>query len=724
MPHSKTIRYAKTALFTTLLALLAVLASAQQMTFAPSALVDQSHDFKFVVSHFAGALNQTGFRVVDSYADFPPQNLNSFNLLVLHQDNTSIPWDAASTQAVDAFLRQGGGVLVFDDNGYRNPASPPNPINQILEKYGLHVTRRWEKVPLYVHSASSWGQGFYITQFIRRSSVIISTDPQHYKLHPVITDPAGRCVMGWVNVGNGRLLVTGEMMMMDRTPTAVHDMFAVKLLNDTVTNSKVNAVWTNITSWLATGSTTPIYKPKVLPAHTSAYPVNFAANGKLRVYYTLPLRTRALFILAKFSKIYKLLQNMYHCHPVQLTLMTLATDGGAWTSTPRIALGALADNTTLQGFMLWEMTNAWPLPQPPSWVEGWTSFTHTLLSSTLRLQGQRVKSMPFTEQELTIHADDPTNLKINIAKRDLEGKLGRSVTGHRWNYLKTIKIGLLLDHLYRRYGVQLFRRLIHIHHAIYSAETTTDNNIPISLRSYTIPSFSEYVREWSLAAGRNMSHYFHRWGATFSPPNLPAANAQIKALGDSLVLKDKQMIREDKNAKQVYEANRQQLSNSSWINSISLKHNFLGDVPASDWIENLQNPPARLAYLAVHSGVDEHGFLVIHPKTPDTPCVMAVTEKVPAAGKPLLVVEGMLRKNGSPVTMRIYIDSQEVWHRNLHTPLTPFYATINLDSWLGKSIRVRVENDSNGNWGFREVLIHCIGVINNNHKKQTAPVHH
>jgi hypothetical protein len=673
-------------------------AAGQSTKPGPSVYFDQSHEYLFIGDGFAQMLQGFGFGVVNSRDTFPPKDLSRYPLLILQQERTSIDYDAACLAAIERHLDRGGGLLIFADYANRDASAPDPPLNRVLARLGVRVSRKSVHSPLTVVADPAWGGAFQVDMGLRSSSVVESAGSNASEFHPLVTDQNGNCIVGAMQVGAGRVVVSGEQMLRERTPAAAHNQFP-EILFDPV-NPRVRQMWHRIATWLAgfNPDTPPAGSP--LPAIETRSASSSLSDGKVTVYYSGPMRAQAEFILSSFQRIYAEIKEFYRCEPAEpIYFEALPGDGGGFTSGRHIGIGALADQRGIRDVMLWEMTNAWGLPQTPSFVEAWTTFTHYALCGPLGIRPASDYAKRVAEDTAEVDADDPDRQKIDITLVELEMVVpGRPRDNSRWDHIRTMKCGLMVNELYRKYGIEFLRRVIRIHHALHG-----DNAL--------VRSWGEFVNEWSLAAGRNLADYFRSWGARFEPSDLPDTPAAIKIEADRLIALDDKRHADELAAATEYEIYRAQLQDESWVDSCTVTNNLAGNNVHSAWIPDIKNPPQRWSFLAYAPGSDRHGFLVLHPLTPTTPCKLVRKISVPGAGRYRLAVGGMLRAGGNPVEVRLFVDGAEIWSQQLTRPMKPFHHSEDLAGYAGKTVTVRFEVDSKGQWGFREVLLNYLTLV-------------
>ncbi|UCH34356.1 MAG: hypothetical protein JSV65_17800, partial [Armatimonadota bacterium] len=495
-------------------------ASAASPRNSRSILLDQSHEYLFAVDHLGGVLYESGYDVTVSRDVFPPDDLDAFDVLLLHQSSVSIDYDARSLSRIRQFVLEGGGLYLMA-NPLASFAGRDYPIEKVADLFGVRLERTPGQPPLTTVSEAFFGNAFELTRLHAHPVGVMTigrqSDPQLRGAGVMATDAGGSAVLLLLQYGGGRVVITTDHSLL-RNPS---------FERSTPQTQRQREFIVRLFDWLARldqRNDSPAKPRRGLQMRT---PRTVLERNGLVVAYTPALRDGAAYILAAYDRFYAAMKDFFQCEPRRpLRLEALATGGGAFTSFPLLGIGVLTgDRAALDGFLLWEMTNAWPLPMAPSFTEAWATFVGSELGARLGVMSAEQAKRDIASHKVIIQADDPDFTRFDISIPDPDKTYpGKPQRDFNWNHFRMLKCALVLRELYERYGIDMFRRLVRIHRAEHGASTFM-----------VTPDFDSYVREMSLAAGEDLTQFFKSYGATVGDIGLPKDPGAIAAMADSII---------------------------------------------------------------------------------------------------------------------------------------------------------------------------------------------
>jgi hypothetical protein len=222
------------------------------------------------------------------------------------------------------------------------------------------------------------------------------------------------------------------------------------------------------------------------------------------------------------------------------------------------------------------------------------------------------------------------------------------------------------------------------------------------------PDFTGFAKAASLAAGEDLTDLFRRHGTTVGDLGLPKDREAIRKLADDLI----KAAEREKEEWAEYRRLQGMLADDAWVREWTLEDNLPGNDPRAAWIDKLREPPERFQYLKANKPIRRYpweqprrGFLVLHPREKDVPSRLSRSFDVPEDGRTTIYLGAMLRPAGAPVALRLIVDEQVQWMSVLRVKLQPIAASVDLTPLAGKRVSIRLETDSQGEWGYREVLL-------------------
>jgi hypothetical protein len=465
-------------------------------------ILDQTHEFLFAVDFMAGMLHERGYDVVISRDTFPPADLDKFNVLLTHQSAADIDYDRTAVKAIKKFVEGGGGLYIMANREYYKPTGKPHamPIMKILSLFGLGLSEQAGGTPVTT-VGPPFGEAVAIDRAARPPVETLEVKPKAQELgfKPLAADANGRPVAGVLEYGKGRVAVVTEYAMLASPKSEKEQAVLVKVFDWLSRADEVKSPPSTVTSGLGWRE-----------------PQLYLERNGLRVNYPKPLKKQAEYLLASFDRVYQALKDFFQVEPTQrLRVEALATGRGAFCGIPLIAIGVMTDLKGTDGYLLWEMTNAWYLPRGPSFVEQWATFGGNAVAEKLGLIGKDQIAANVAIWDDMIRADDPNLDKFDISLVNPDQTLGgKPKKDSTWAHLRMLKQGYIFQKLYDKYGVEIFRRLIKLHKAQYGEELVT-------------PDTDSYYRELSLAAGEDLTPFLRSYGTTVGDLKLPATKEGI-----------------------------------------------------------------------------------------------------------------------------------------------------------------------------------------------------
>lgn len=657
-------------------------------------LFDQSHEFLFVVDHLGRQVHQSGYSVTVSRDTFPPSDLTDFQVVLLHQSSTFVDYDQKSIKAVEEYVKAGGSLFVGFRPNFDWPNTGKRPIERLLAALGINSNVAPGKLPLTVIPINEAEARYRFSGEATEPPIIIAPLANQRQpirnMRPLVVDAQNQSVALRFDYGKGRVIVTTD-----------HNPFGFLTAGGkTPEQERQAALLLSLYDWLA--FTERATQGKERAQHRFEYrqaSLVLERNG-LVVRYTRPLLTEAQYLLEVYDRFHRTLAELTQTEPLRpLQVETLAGGGGGFAGPGFVGIGVLTGDRKATGrVLLWEMTNAWPLPQAPSMVEAWAVFMVNHLGPRLGVRTLEDVQKARAEMLDLIAADDPDLKKTDVSVLDPQRLApGRPTKAANWAHFRTVKCGLLLHMLHERFGDDWVRKLVRIHRGLQR-----DQSSPVT------PDFDTFVKEASLAADEDLTDFFRQHGTTVRETGLPKERVALQKMAKEILDAEAQ----EKEAWQQYKALQEVLADDSWVRDWQIQDNLVGNDHKAAWIDDPRKPPKRFTYLQFgyepkrfEWGQNRRGFLIIHPREPKTPCRLSREFDVPAEGTTKLHLGAFLRPAGAQVALRVLIGDKTEWERQLGTPVVPIASSVDLTPYAGQKIKLRLEADSRGEWGFREVFL-------------------
>ena len=466
--------------------------------------IDQTHEFLFAVDFMGGMLNQQGYDVVISRDTFPPADLDKFDVVLTHQSAADVDYDSESVEAIRRFVENGGGLFMMANYAYFKPTGEHHemPITKVLSLFGLGLSKKPGQTPVTTTSDPRFGGAVTIDRAPEPPVETLLVTPEAEKLgfKAIAADAGGQPVAGILEYGRGRVAVVTEYALLGKAKSEKEQEFLVKVFD-----------------WLSRAD--EVKNPPATAAGGLVWrePQLYLERNGLKVSYPKPLKKQAEYLLNSFDRVYKAIESFYDVGPAKpLRMEALATGRGAFCSIPLIAIGVMTDLKNIDGYLLWEMTNAWYLPRGPSFVEHWATLGGNVVAEKLGLADKKQIAANIAVWEDILRADDPNLDKFDISLINPDEVLGgKPKKDSTWAHYRMLKQGYIFQKLYDKYGVDIFRRLIKLHRAQYGEELVT-------------PDTDSYYRELSLAAGEDLTPFLRSYGTTVGDLKLPATKEGIR----------------------------------------------------------------------------------------------------------------------------------------------------------------------------------------------------
>jgi hypothetical protein len=128
----------------------------------PHVLVDQTHDYLFLVYHLAYFLHEHGMLGAHSDRTLTWDLIENCDVVVTHQNANDVPYTSEEIEALTRFVRRGGGLLLIGNNvAYTtmvarrkerglSEASADLPLNTLATQFGLRFTATPARQPFAV----------------------------------------------------------------------------------------------------------------------------------------------------------------------------------------------------------------------------------------------------------------------------------------------------------------------------------------------------------------------------------------------------------------------------------------------------------------------------------------------------------------------------------------------------------------------------------------------
>jgi len=358
-------------------------------------VTDISHDFSF---YFDGRFGKNYVLPngidVRNWGTLHKYDFRNANLLIVQSSASPCPYVPEDIEAVERFLRAGGGVAMLgdyalfrDDNEYK--------LNALARHFGAEFLNEPAAKPL---------QGCLALEKEKIDSyspkIIKLVQPSGWQV--LVEDARGRVVMAQRSVGKGALVVASRCLC-GRNPNASDP------IND--------RWWKPLLQRLAAAK--PV-DPQRRPQDQS--PENRTQRERLPIQYSDYLKSHADAIYAVYDECFPVIQEVMGVPPSEgmlSTLILLPTGGGGFSSGVAIGLaawwGGFPENKyPMVELISHESTHSWVLPfSEPMWNEGIATYVGILVGRKLGLAKDADASLAGWIKNAKRH--DPDMTKYDLA---------------------------------------------------------------------------------------------------------------------------------------------------------------------------------------------------------------------------------------------------------------------------------------------------------------------
>ncbi len=432
-------------------------------------VTDISHEFTFYFDgRFArNYLSAKGNVDVRNWGTLHKCDLSNVNLLVLPSGASPCPYLAKDIEAVQAFLAEGGGVVVLGDYAlFRGEKT--YRLNELAGAFGAQFVAQQARVPL---SGAGELKGKPMKTY--GGKTIRLADAAAWEV--LIRDAAGQVVAARRKMGKGKLLVCSRAVV-GRRPDA---------------KDPVNAEWWQpLLRDLASGKRLDASRR---PRHMR--PENTENRGGLRIRYSDYMRPFADEVYKVYQQVRPAMERILGVPPAEhmLTgLILLPTGGGGFSSGREIGLGIWWGGFPRRRYGMVELlgheaTHSWVLPfAEPMWNEGLATYVGIQLGRELGYAKEGDATLANWLKGARRH--DPDMTKLDLAQgKDVPHAVRMGKPMWIWEQLRKEKPDILARYF------QAKRRLAD----------------PRKLKRYTA---ADCVAVLSLAMGRDLFPWFQSLG--------------------------------------------------------------------------------------------------------------------------------------------------------------------------------------------------------------------
>jgi len=475
--------------------------------------IDQSHEFRFAAVAMGKMLAANGYSVISSLATLPPKDLGEFDVLSLHQWGKPVPYDEEALQATRQFVNNGGGLYIVGvdtrtehnlrlfsmgtDQGGAGPVGvdtrTEHSLRQVVELFGYSLKSGRGKQPISILPTPDFGPGFTMTGYWPNGVPWFIVPQNNTKMPATILacEATGNTVAVAFEYGKGRVCIVSDPSFIGE-PTQPEKM----------------QFMLSIFAWLSRNTDAEIPQRVKQPGMANRHPDLILKNDFMDVMYPKPLEQHAQTLIDEAKPIVEALTTFFGKSPRAVRI--IAITGGGSAGGDVVAIGVVNTIEAKRGFLLWELTNSTPLPSAPGIGESWAVFTGRVLGPNLKtgLDPDKVPD-PWAAIEKQVLPDDPKldkyDVSIDVHAHPLPGKPKAQPS---WIVYRKKKCALILRDLYTKYGVDFIRCAVVINDIIYGGKNER-------------PTFDQWVRLLSLAAGEDVTPIFKRYGTTVGNLNLP-----------------------------------------------------------------------------------------------------------------------------------------------------------------------------------------------------------
>ena len=485
----------------------------------PRVLIDQSHDFRFIVLHLGTFLKTHGFFGTMSHATLEPRIYRNCDIIVTHQSWSDVGYAGEQVKSLKEFVRNGGGLLLLGYGpGYVDYAKSKAlafdswPINRLAGEFGFQFDAVAGRLPVVVqaHNLTEGVQEVtYEDKTPRLGTVTIPSEAS-----VLLADSAGKAVLAVRTFGRGRVAVLTEYRFIKTIDETMNERIFVNLFE------WLGAASPN-TARFATYSAEDLFpgielhkghdyelvdKPE--PPNWNGgpdyiWPEIQINRGAITLQYAASMKKRAEYIVEQYPRVYETIFDLFKVEPArEMIIEALPTAGGGyhWTREKLVAIGSLADDKAVVGIMGHEMVHGWGLPTPKNFPHGWTAFTDDYLETNLKLKPPEKIAEEWKQELATVTKVDPQLDSLDVTESTADPVRQRILDK---------KVGWMLKELEKKYGLAFFSRL-----AMIYRQRSPER---IDVETYEDLPIDDFIYYASLAAAEDLYPWFQRLGTTVHP---------------------------------------------------------------------------------------------------------------------------------------------------------------------------------------------------------------
>ena len=525
----------------------------------PNVLVDQTHDYLFIVYHLAYFLHERGMLGAHSDRTITWELIRNCDVLVTHQGHNDVPYTAAEIETLQRFVKRGGGLLLIGNNvaharkvAQRKSENLPVkyddlPMNTLAAVFGLSFSQTPARQPFVIQNnpfaPELTGETIAFvdpTNFRLGSFCTVQSEPGQ-DASVWLTDASGRrgrdqgvadkdegaAVLAAVSFGHGRVAALGGVDFIKTMDAPTKGMLFERLFiwlgeNSPKRTEMAGKGFDEIFPGIKRHgghdyelqSTKAWLRDRYRGRAPFIWPEHSEVLGGVTVLYNDATKAEARRIMeAVFPRVREILAEIYGRGPAErkadriIHFFCNAGGGYSWNrpfvTEPIVGLPGLSNEPEVPawkfGVVQHELTHSWRLPLALS--------GHLLMSfNSIDLNEKLPEMREWREQEWSgqlarLRAADPELKQIDLAVVvDYRESPKDRLRWSKWNWT--------FRKLREKYGAGYFTRLISL--AERDGVGIEEN----------IPALIYYL---SLAAGEDLYPWFAERGTTVKRRPLPAA---------------------------------------------------------------------------------------------------------------------------------------------------------------------------------------------------------
>lgn len=618
-------------------------------------LIDRSHQWMFAYDDLGEKiLPPHGFQAVlcDASLDAVAK-LKDFDVVLVEQTGTKVEFSAEEVEMLSRYVTEGGGLLLV--------GRPDLPIAVVAEAFGLQMLAQTGTPPLLV---ANWlSKDFGADPVARPAAVNYIVRPSN-QVQPVLVDSKGLPVAVMRAYGKGRILLFAD-------DGNYWDFCAQR-------DPKGNVPHGSITAALFKCLAPQVKPTKPAPTPAIRIPGELEMKaGNLRLLHSGPLATQTQAYSKFIPRIAEMVaQANGDIPPVeQFTVHMLAGGGGGWSGGREIGIGCDGTLDFNVKVIAHELTHSWFGPMVGMFGEGWPSLVGMRVARELGFaKSAEDERRQWHEGFVKV---DPTTRQLDLVKAEPDRSLGAACEG---------KAMWMIEQLETRFGKDFMRRFNEARNALKPGESL---------------SVQDVLYLFCLASDTDLSLWYRELGISYQPPAQIAPDELRRKL-DAYRERVRQ-YKVDQQQLQNYQRHREQFADDGWQHEWKIGDNLV--TTQDTWIEDSGAPPQKWAALPLLPESEARkGLLVIHAAAPDKPCRLERTLDVPREGKTSVCIGGARRLGGGRSVLRLTANGEVLWSRILERDGW-FHAPVDLSKFAGQRVELKLESDTQGEWGSREVVL-------------------